>query len=71
MNELHSASAQVQKEALWDAFCAAHRIAETGVPLFATGLSLADDVDLGMRALAEALDVTALTLDAEEVGLGR
>lgn len=25
-----------QKQALWDAFCAEHRIAETGVPLFAT-----------------------------------
>jgi hypothetical protein len=27
---------QIHKQALWDAFCDAHRIAETGVPLFAT-----------------------------------
>jgi hypothetical protein len=33
---LRSASAQVQKQALWDAFRVAHRIAETGVRLFAT-----------------------------------
>ena len=28
---------RLTKQALWDAFCAAHDIAETGVPLFATG----------------------------------
>ena len=31
-----SAPEQIRKQALWDAFCAAHRIAETSVPLFAT-----------------------------------
>lgn len=25
------------KQALWDAFCAAHRVAEASVPLFTTG----------------------------------
>lgn len=28
---------RLAKQALWDAFCAAHGITETGVPLFATG----------------------------------
>ena len=32
-----AARPRVAKQALWDAFCAAHGIAETGVPLFATG----------------------------------
>jgi len=32
------------KLALWDAFCAAHRIAESGVPLFATGADGAVEV---------------------------
>jgi hypothetical protein len=70
MTGLRSASAQVQKQALRDAFCVAHRIAETGVPLFATGSDSAVEVfAYGLDArpmLRRSREMEALLADTVE-----